>query len=611
MKSQEHIEKLLEGFGKAWPENSSVVKGVMQTIESTAVSPNLSKRRRIIMKSLIGIAASVTVFAVLWWGILGDRNSLYAQVMEAVHKARTFHTIQYAQPKDGAQPIKASEAWYERGVGFRQEGFGFIHIGNEEYLWTFAKDRKMATRSTSNGIDKATAPIFAEIDKIAQELRNEYERYPEGDQKIDGQPCNAYLLTKLDRYTDSSLKSGERRLLLYLDQQSRLVRGVVQQREDNHYNTESFVSYKYDESIDPALFKPDFGKDVKIVDADKAFDEFVDLKKAIYTEERDGLIFAIHRIERFENGGVMYVSSVRGTEETLKKYPLTMRRVRPGQFLADGPATNHGNLASATHQGIDVGWWAIIPHMTKPNHFEVAPGRIKIHVFVMPHGEFANLFRDKSGVGYDLTWDIEVNVPRPEAIPTIEEIAKGVYADLVTLKAIRFKYLEFSDKDHNEQKSAEIDDISSDEYAKKTVRNVKWEYEHDINSQIDEKFEPKKQQEIRKFMGDRVAIALMYNPEVSDTTLERVAKRDSVTELYLQGTRITDDGLKQISGLKNLQKLHFEETSITDAGLKHLTGLSNLKQVYLTDTKVTADGVEMLKRAIPGIKIEWKEKDRD
>jgi hypothetical protein len=34
MKSKEDIENLLEGFGKAWPEGGSVVKSVMQKIES-------------------------------------------------------------------------------------------------------------------------------------------------------------------------------------------------------------------------------------------------------------------------------------------------------------------------------------------------------------------------------------------------------------------------------------------------------------------------------------------------------------------------------------------------------------------------------------------------
>ena len=618
MKSQEDVEKILSDFGKAWPESGSIVEGVMQKIESLPVRQYSSNRRRIIMKSMIGIAASLAVIALIWWGVLGDRNSLYAQVIEAVHKARTFHTIQFAQPKDGAKPIKATEQWFERGVGFRMEGFGQIRLGNDEYIWSFNKDRNIVTRSQSNGIDKATMPIFAQIDQLAQELQNEYERYPKGDQEIDHEPCKAYLLTKTDRIVDSSMKSGERRGLIYLDQQSRLVRGVVQRRENDRYNTESYISFKYDEPIDPALFKPDFGKDVKIIDADEVFDEFVNLKTAIYVEERSGIIYAIHRVERFENGCVLVVSSVRGTEETLKKYPLTKRPVRPGQFLTDGPATNpltsqsggdtyHMKLADATHQGIDVSWWAMIPSYTRPDYFEVAPGRMKIHVFVMPHGEFANLFRDKNGIGHDLSWDIEVNVPGPTAISTTEEIAKGVYADQVALEAVPFKFLCYDESDT--EKSVEVGDIAPDEYARLVARDIRSLWEHDVNFQLEDQFEPKRQKEIRQHMGDRVAIGLMYNPAVDDTTLERVAKRDSVTDLYLQGTHITDGGLKHLSNLTKLERLNLSETGISDAGLRHLTGLTNLKQLNLMDSKVTAEGVAMLKKEMPGVEIKWKAKE--
>ena len=619
MKSQEDVEKLLTDLGKCWPNDSSLAERVMREIQSSKPRPKSSSKRRIIMKSIIGIAASVAIIASVWWGVLDNKNSLYAQVIDAVHKARTFHTIQYVQPKDGAQPIKASEAWYERGVGFRQEGFGLVHIGNEEYFWTFAKDRMTATRSLSNGIDKATVPVFVEIDRFVQELRNEYEPYPNGNQTIDGEPCKAYILTKMQQYMDEQLKTGKLRVLIYLDPQSRLVRVEHQWLEDNHWDTKNFISYTYDEPIDPALFKPDFGKDVKIVDADKAFDEFVDLKKAVYTEQRDGLIFAIHRIERFENGDVLVVSSVRGTEETLKKYPLTKRRVRPGQFLTDGPATVHCGtgmgidcwyveLATASHQGIDLCWWVMIPRGERPNFFEVSPGKIKIPVHIAPHGDYAKLFLDERGITHELTWNVELDVPRPSILPTLEEITNRIYADQISLESVPFKSLSYSDK--HEAKVAEVGKITPAEYTKLIADTFHSCWEMDIEGQLDRQFEPEQQKQIKEFMGDRVAISLSYYPIVNDTTLDRIAKRKSVTELYLQGTRITDNGLKQISGLKKLQILHLEDTSITDAGLKYLTSLSNLKHLDLTDTKVTTEGVAMLKKAIPNVEIQWKADDK-
>ena len=118
------------------------------------------------------------------------------------------------------------------------------------------------------------------------------------------------------------------------------------------------------------------------------------------------------------------MSSVRGTAETLKEFPLKKRRFRPGLFFVDGPATNitgpqgHGffrlDLASASHQGIDVRWWVLIPRGTPPNHFEVSPGRIKLNVGVTPHGDYAKArHADERGVIHHMEWDVELDVPRP------------------------------------------------------------------------------------------------------------------------------------------------------------------------------------------------------
>ena len=329
------------------------------------------------------------------------------------------------------------------------------------------------------------------------------------------------------------------------------------------------------------LFQPDFGKDVKIVDADKVFDEFVSLKSAVHVEERSGLIYAIHRVERFENGGVLVVSSVRGTEETLKKYPLTKRWVRPGEFLVDGPARDYDaspqwpgffrfRLASATHQGIDLSWWAVIPRGERANWFETAQGRIKLTVAVTPEGEFAKLFTDGRSVMQHLRWDIELDVPRPAIIPTLEEITNRIYADQTALKDVRFKSLDISYYGKHDESDSQQDFCCRIRQGSCQNVSLVVGIRHQLPTRIHVSI-PKRPKP--PYLDNRVPIGLEYNPEVSDTTLERVAKRESVTELYLQGTRITDDGLKYLNGLKNLESLNLAETTITDAGLRHLTGL--------------------------------------
>ena len=201
---------------------------------------------------------------------------LYAQVMDAARKAQTLHITHYVQLSGKTEPVKAFESWYESGVGFRRDRWDCDHA-------TAANARSVsATRMTpghwlktgrnghafrSRGITQETEQIFADIDRHARDLQNKAQRYPEGDQTFDGRPCKAYVLTKSDR-SDSSLKTDKLRQLFYLDQQSRLVRVVSQEREGDRWKTTQFNTIGYDEPLGSAFFQPNFGKDLKIVDAD-------------------------------------------------------------------------------------------------------------------------------------------------------------------------------------------------------------------------------------------------------------------------------------------------------------------------------------------------------
>ena len=225
------------------------------------------KRRKILTKFLLAFAATLAACVALWWAIDGNRNnSLYARVIDAAHKARTIHMTSYAKLKGKAEPIKTLESWYESGVGFHRDVYNgrrcITCLGNEDSTWTVDKDRKNTVlRSRSRGITKETEQIFIDIHCHARELQNHGQRYSEGDQTFDGQPCTAYR-------SDLSLKTDHRRELAYLDRQSRLVRVVSQERDGDRWNTSRFCTIAYDESLDSALFQPNLDKESTIVDAD-------------------------------------------------------------------------------------------------------------------------------------------------------------------------------------------------------------------------------------------------------------------------------------------------------------------------------------------------------
>ena len=97
MKSPEEIENVLENLGRAWPGDGSITERVMRQIESAPPVAARPKRRRILMKSLLAIAASFLAFLAVWWAVEGSRGSLYAQVVDGVRKAQTIHITDYEQ----------------------------------------------------------------------------------------------------------------------------------------------------------------------------------------------------------------------------------------------------------------------------------------------------------------------------------------------------------------------------------------------------------------------------------------------------------------------------------------------------------------------------------
>jgi preprotein translocase subunit SecD len=76
------------------------------------------------------------------------------------------------------------------------------------------EQEKTVIRSRSKGILKETEQIFTDMDRHAHDLQNNAQRYPEGDQTLDGQPCKTYILKKSDP-SNPSLKNDNLRQLFY------------------------------------------------------------------------------------------------------------------------------------------------------------------------------------------------------------------------------------------------------------------------------------------------------------------------------------------------------------------------------------------------------------
>lgn len=489
MKAHEEVEQALQGLGSDWPQNDSLVDRVVCGLEtSPPVADTRSQRPQWVRRAIVG--ATALTAAVILGLTLRTEETLLAQVRDAVRAARTFQWVVTA-PGQGDEPAQVIQGcWYERGVGFREETPAQVTIGNTRGTWRHLKDSQLAVYSGGNVIS-AMVDQMLDHNNLGRPLNGEQDlkRYAEADETVDGQPCQAYLLMPGSPDIAPELQNEQHRFIYLLNERSRLLRVRNEVRSGDAWSVQYLYDLNYDAPIDRAQFEPRFREDVRVVDLDAAFEEFVNLEEAVYREERRGLIYAIHHVERFQNGGIFLISSVRGTDATLRKYPLTRDRFGSDRIRVTGPATNYYGsqeyripgmdieLGSMSHQGIHVSWRALTPFdPDAADPFGVAPGQVKVPAGFSPTGgEYGQEnFLDENGVMQYLTWDIVLDVPMPTALPSFEAITRKVYADFTALDAVHFKFLNMGHRGMMAVYLSDLKEISLTDYQAAVTDDVRW-----------------------------------------------------------------------------------------------------------------------------------------
>jgi hypothetical protein len=81
--------------------------------------------------------------------------------------------------------------------------------------------------------------------------------------------------------------------------------------------------------------------------------------------------------------------------------------------------------------------------------------------------------------------------------------------------------------------------------------------------------------------------------------------RDEVVGVGFDSPQVTDATLVHLRAMTSLELIQLDNAPVTDAGLVHLAGMRNLRTLRLKNTRVTENGIAELKRALPGLMVEW------
>ena len=129
--------------------------------------------------------------------------------------------------------------------------------------------------------------------------------------------------------------------------------------------------------------------------------------------------------------------------------------------------------------------------------------------------------------------------------------------------------------------------------------------------------------------GNYLSLSCLNAPQFGDAQVKLLAPvSQQLVFLNLDRTAITDAGLKEIKGMPNLVRIGLAATKITDVGLMELAklpslkyinlqgtnvsakdllalkGLTSLREITVFQTNVTQEDVQLLAKALPGVKIE-------
>ncbi len=387
----------------------------------------------VIKSPVAKIAAAAVIVIALLLLFNNSQATLYAQVVKAMKEARTIYVM--GEWKSNGQWRKNVEIWYQNGVGEKRIAWRkdkqTIRIDNGKYTWEYTSGNDFASRNKSLGLTQLPGEILD-----IQRYLKECERDPAGDKVIDGFECVLYTATRL-RDSEGS------RILFWVDEQMRLRRFEEHILQNGRWEDDEYGEVKYDVEFEPNIFVPDFGPDVKIVEADKMLDKYFDLDNAIFVKEELGFIFAVHELHGCREGLIFAVTSVRPTQGTKSmvgyqgptawnygNFSLGSSWKRLDKY-GRGRSFQPVNLGEIYHAGFQVQWTLFFPQGFEPG----GPKECEFEVYLSTNGSLHEK-RTKEGLPTRQNFKPMVVLPLPEEKISLEQVWDKTYSTTKTLEPV-------------------------------------------------------------------------------------------------------------------------------------------------------------------------------
>ena len=632
------LKKRLRELADDWQQDQSFVENVIDQISGLDAPDGIvgarqasSKGLTMIKISFASLVAAVVLIAMLFClpyfsnPDTAAAMSISAQVRNAIEQQDSIHvesksrdfskesvtengvTKVITSPPDSWK-VHITDIWFVRGVGYTQRASTGrqIQVDNGKYNWALDKDvTDVVYRTQSLNYDQMVQLEFDFADE-------DYERMEQADITVDGEKLACYANPKVAPFAE-----GPQRYYIYLDSKKRIhsTKTWVQLDKVWHWVEEQTVSYNI--QVDRSKFEPDFDSSIEIIDLDQQLDGLIGLENCHYQSKASGgfysgSIYATHRIQLIENGGIAMLVSIRRSEKALESSKGMMDASIYRDFAWNDSAPRHDGffsikMAGLNHNDVSAMWYLLVPRpfdrsATDGRRAWVEDSNGKITI------EDSLIFRDRSSIQFSdgsRPEPIKYSLSAAEKKPiSVEAAAHQVYRDLESMKGVASTLdfgVEIVDGTPTVAQCGNIENTSIEKYTKVMIGQVDYWRESDLDA------ERKAIAKSIKWGTAQVRVPAIFAPSLkkfNDEHLEQAAKRKNVIVVNVSGTSVSDTGLICLQSLEELEYVYLSQMDISDVGLKHLEKISTLKRLDVRKTKVTKNGIEAIKAAMPELEVE-------
>jgi len=417
---------------------------LMESLPSLATPATPTPRsRRWAVPSLVAVALGIVVAVVVFFSVFSSSTSLYAKALEALRKSQTVHIV--GRERQGDQWVKRVEVWYDKDRGVRewiQSGDRTtIRIDDGTFQWHHVLGRTSAIRSRS--VDPVGL-VVAKVLLPSKAVMERFEHDPTGDREIDGVAC------RMLAYTNDAKTHRTR---LWIDGRNRFRRSEKHRLIEGQWRETVVAEAKYDVAIHAASFRPDFGDEVKIVEAENLFEERFAVETAIYSQEALGMVVAVHEVKRVEDDMCFVTFSTRASEDTVRRFgPIrSIENGRhkhgslaygdfnfhvPGKRVGDNEWQVHQPMELATYykDGVQIHWALVIQKGTWPEHVDTFEFGGIVHTGMALREE-----REKQGLPTYRRFNPMTILPLPQHSTPLKDIVEQVYGETCLLEPFAFQ----------------------------------------------------------------------------------------------------------------------------------------------------------------------------